>query len=130
MPINRPAIASAVDSSKISVVDYFDEKHPKSSVILIPPAFEFSGEPSRKLGEEAEKNVFDSIEKCGRDIPGLKIICFHGVRVIRGLPSIIREVDQCCFLTYQGRHYVLVMEVKCNADIKKSGNTRKKAITQ
>ena len=95
MPINRPVIASAVDSSKISVVDYFDEKHTKSSVVLIPPAFEFSGEPSRKLGEEAEKNVFDSIEKCGRDIPGLKIICFHGVRVIGGLPSIIREVDQC-----------------------------------
>ena len=101
MPINRPAIASAVDSSKISVVDYFDEKHTKSSVILIPPAFEFSGEPSRKLGEEAEKNVFDSIEKCGRDIPRLKIICFHGVRVIGGITSIIREVDQCCFLTYQ-----------------------------
>ena len=74
MPINRPATASAVDSSKVSVVDYFNEKLTKSSVVLIPPAFEFSGEPSRKLGEEAEKNVFDSIEKCGRDIYGLKIL--------------------------------------------------------
>ena len=50
--------------------------------------------------------------------------------MIGGHPSIIREVDQCCFITYQGRHYILVTEVKCNADIKKSGGTRKKAITQ
>ena len=130
MPVNRPATATAVGSSGLSVVDYFEEKFPKNSVIVVPPAFEFSGDPSKKLGEEAEKMVFDSIEKCGRDIPGLKIICFHGVRVIGGIKNIIREVDQCCFLTYQGRHYVLVMEVKCNADIKKSGGTRKKAMTQ
>ena len=101
MPINRPATASAVDSSKVSVVDYFNEKLTKSSVVFIPPVFEFSGDPSKKLGEDAEKNVIDSIEKCGRDILGLKIICFHGVRVIGGSPSIIREIDQCCFLSYQ-----------------------------
>ena len=33
-------------------------------------------------------------------------------------------------LTYQGRHYILVFEVKCNADVKRSDGTRKKAITQ
>ena len=130
MPVNRPATATAVGSSGVSVVDHFEKKFPNCSVILIPPAFQLSGDPTRKLGEEAEKMVFDSIEKCGRDIPGLKIICFHGFRVIGGIKSIIREVDQCCFLTYQGRHYILALEVKCNADIKKSKDTRKKATAQ
>ena len=130
MVVHRPALASPTDKNGLFVTEFFTEKLKNSNIVLVPPSFEFSGDPRKKLGEEAEKKVVDSLEKCVQDIPGLEILCFHDVRVIGGLPSIIREVDQCCFLTYQGRHYVLGMEVKCNADIKKSGGTRKKAMTQ
>ena len=112
--VHTPAVASPSDKSGHSATEFFTEKLKTSNIVLIPPSFEFSDDPRRKLGEEAEKKVVDSIVKCVQDIPGLEILCFHDVRVIGGLPSIIREVDQCCFLTYQGRHYVLVMEVKCN----------------
>ena len=111
-------------------MEFFTEQLNSSNVVLVPPNFELSGDPNRKLGEEAEKKVIDTIDKCGHDIPEIQTICFHGVRVIGGSPNIIREVDQCAFITYQGRHYILITEVKCNADIKKSGGTRKKAITQ
>ena len=129
MSVQRPAVASPEAFSGLSVTEYYSQLC-KSSLVLAPPTFESSGDPGKLLGEEAEKKVIDSFGKCVRDIPGLDILCFHGVRVIGGSPSIIREVDQCCFLTYQGRHYVLVLEVKCNEIIKKSGGTRKKAITQ
>ena len=130
LSVFRPAVATPNDSSGLSVMEFFNEKLKTSDVVLVPPNFELSGDPNKVLGEEAEKKVIDSMGKCGRNIPGIKIICFHGVRVIGGSPSIIREVDQCCFITYQGRRYILITEVKCNADIKKSGGTRKKAITQ
>ena len=132
LSIHRPSVATPDGSSGLSVVEFFTEqlKTSKSNVVLAPPSFELSGDPSKKLGEEAEKKVIDAIEKCGRDIPGIQIICFHGVRVIGGSPSLIREVDQICFITYQGRRYVFITEVKCNADIKTSGQTRKKAIDQ
>ena len=130
LSVHRPVVASPVDSSGISVTKYYQEQLIKSPLVLVPPSFELSGDPNKVLGEQAEKKVIDSIEKCGRDISGIKIICFHGVRVIGGSRSIIREVDQCCFITYQGRRYILITEVKCNADIKKSGGTRKKAIVQ
>ena len=114
-------MANPGGSSGLSVVGFFSEKLKTSNVVLVPPSFELSGDPNKLLGEEAEKKVIESFDKCGRDIPGIQTICFHGVRVIGGNPSIIREVDQCCFLTYQGRRYILITEVKCNADIKKSG---------
>ena len=120
LSVHRPAVATPSASSGLSVVEFFTEKLKTSNVVLAPPTFELSGDPNKVLGEEAEKKVIESIEKCGRDIPGIQIICFHGVRVIGDSPSIIREVDQCCFITYQGRHYVLITEVKRNADIKKS----------
>ena len=130
MSVHTSAVASPGDSSGISVTEIFTGKLKTLDVVLVPATFELSGDPNKVLGEEAEKKVIDSIEKCGSDIPGIKIICFHGCRVIGCSPNIIREVDQCCFITYQGRRYVLITEVKCNADIKKSGGTRKKARTQ
>ena len=128
MPVVRPAVAKPNDSPGLSVIDFFTDK--ASDVVLVPPSFEPSGDPTRMLGDEAEKKVIDAIKKCGRDIPGIKIICFHGVRVIGCSPMIIREVDQIFFVTYQGRKYVFITEVKCNAIIKKSGQTRKKARDQ
>ena len=94
LTVHRPAVATPYDSCGLSVAEFFTEKLKASNVVLAPETFELSGDPTRKLGEEAEKKVIDSIKKCGRDIPGIQIICFHGVRVIGSSPSIIREVDQ------------------------------------
>ena len=87
-----------------------------------------SGDPKKILGEEAEKKVLDMVKDAGRDIPGIQIVCFHGVRVIAGSPIILREVDFCLFITYQGRHYIVIKEVKCNAIPESSRGTSKKAI--
>ena len=130
LSVHRSAVGSPADSSGVSVTEYYRQQFIKTPVVLVPSSFEFSGDLSKLLGEQAEKKVIDSIEQCGRDIPGIQTICFHGVRVIGSSPSIIREIDQCCFITYQGRRYILITEVKCNADIKKRGGTRKKAIVQ
>ena len=85
--IHNPAVASPGDSSGISVAEIFSGKLKTLDVFLVPATFELSGDPNKVLGEEAEKKVIDSIEKCGRDIPGIKIICFHGIQVI-GCPSL------------------------------------------
>ena len=129
LSVHKSAVGSPVDPG-VSLTEHYRKQMIKTPVVLVPSGFEFSGDSNKLLGEQAEKKVIDSIEKCGRDIPGIQTICFHGVRVIGSSPSIIREIDQCCFITYQGRRYILITEVKCNADIKKSGTTRKKAIVQ
>ena len=82
LSVHRPATANPGDSLGLSVAEFFTEKLNTSNVVLAPPSFELSGNPEKVLGEEAEKKVIDSIKKCGDDIPGTKIICFHGVRVI------------------------------------------------
>ena len=82
-----------------------------SPVAFVPKDYELSGDPKKKLGEEAEKKVFDMVGRAGRDIPGVQIVCFHGVRVIAGCPITLREVDFCLFITYQGRHYIVIKEV-------------------
>ena len=82
LSVHRPATAAPDDSSGLSVAEFFTEKLKISNVVLAPPTFEFSEDPKKVLGEEAEKKVIDSIQKCGYHIPGTQIICFHGVRVI------------------------------------------------
>ena len=79
--VHRPALASPADKSGLSVTEFFTEKLKNSNIVLVPPSFELSGDLRREFGEEAEKKVVDSIEKCVQDIPGLQILCFHGVRV-------------------------------------------------
>ena len=93
LSVHRPAVANPNDCSGLSVAEFFTEKLKTSNVVLVPPTFELSGDPNKQLGEEAEKKVIEGIEKCGRDIPGIESICFHGVRVIGSSPSIIREVN-------------------------------------
>ena len=88
LSVHRPAVTDPGGSSGLSVVEFFTEKLKTSNVVLVPPTFEQSGDPNKLLGEEAEKKVIDSIRKCGRDIPGIQVICFNGVRVISGSPSI------------------------------------------
>ena len=116
----------------VSVREYFEEQLLEGPLSLVPKSYELTGNPKRRKGELAEKAVCDMIEKCSKSIPGIKIVSFHGRRVIGGRPphTIIREVDQCSFITYQGRRYIFIKEVKCNTDAKKSGPARKKAISQ
>ena len=87
MSVHTPAVATPGDSSGISVAEIFTRKLKTLDVVLVQAIFELSSDPNKVLGEEAEKKVIGSIEKCGRDIPGIKIICFHGVQVIGG-PSL------------------------------------------
>ena len=78
LSVHRPAVANPNDSSGLSVAEFFTEKLRTSDVVLVPPSFELSGDPNKVLGEEAEKKVIDAMEKCGQDISGIKIVCFHG----------------------------------------------------
>ena len=128
--VYKPAVGKPQDVNGVSVTEYFRDKLVRDKVVLVPHEFTFGGDPSKPLGEQAEKVLFDLVAKCKEDIPGVEIISFHGVRVVGMSPTIIREVDSCCFVTYQGRHYVLITEVKCNKQSSKSGQARKKAISQ
>ena len=71
--VQRPALASPTDKNELSVTEFFTEKLKTSNIVLVPPSFEFSGDPNKKLGEEAEKKVVDSLEQCVQDIPGLQV---------------------------------------------------------
>ena len=124
-----PKAGSVLTSSPsgISVKTFYEEQLSSSPVAFVPKNYEFSGDPKKKLGEEAEKEVFDVVQQAGRDFLGIQIVCFHGVRVIAGSPIILREVDFFLFITYQGRHYIVVKEVKCNANPESSRDTSKKA---
>ena len=82
LSVQRPAISSPNAPSGISVRAFFEEKLFSSPVAFVPKNYEFSGDPKKKLGEEAEKKVFDLVGDAGRDIPGIQIVCFHGYRVI------------------------------------------------
>ena len=131
LSVQRPTVSSPEALSGISVRKFFEEQlSAPSPVAFVPKNYEFSGDPKKKLGEEAEKKVFDMVRRAGRDIPGIQIVCFHGVRVIAGCPIILREVDFCLFVTYQGRHYIVIKEVKCNAKPESSRATSKKSIIQ
>ena len=94
----------------------FMEKLTSSPVVLVPSTFDYSGDPKMRLGEEAEKKVMDAIVRCGHELPGIKVICFLRPCLISSNSNITREVDYCCFITYQRRHYILIAEVKCNTD--------------
>ena len=126
--VQRPAVATPGAPHGATVRAFFEEHLASSSVAHVPRSFEFSGDPDRRLGEEAEKKVFDAVGQVG--IPGVRIICFNGVRVVGRCPLILRELDFCLFVTYQGRHYVFIMEVKCNAQPESSRGTSKKALGQ
>ena len=126
--ILRPASADPRGPSRLPVLEFLAEKLKTTDVVVFPQNYQLSGDSRKELGEEAERTVIDHVQKC--NIPGIKIVCFHHVRVIGGSPSILREVDFCCFVYYHGRFYILILEVKCNAISKKSGGTRKKANAQ
>ena len=112
LSVQRPAVSSPYSPSGISVRKFFEEQLSSSPVAFVPKNYEFSDDPKKKLGEEAEKKVFDLVGDAGRDIPGIQIVCFHGSRVIghtdsdiAGCPEndpkvILREVDFCLFITY------------------------------
>ena len=61
MVVHRPALASPTDKNGLFVTEFFTEELKNSNIVLVPPSFEFSGDPRKKLGEEAEKKVVDSL---------------------------------------------------------------------
>ena len=75
----KPAVTSPSELSSISVRQYCKEELEKYPVILVPHYFERSLNASRALGDQAEQEVFDAIKLCGREIPEIRIIGFHGV---------------------------------------------------
>ena len=79
--VQRPAVATPGAPPGATVRAFFEEHLASSSVAHVPRSFEFSGDPDRRLGEEAEKRVLDMVGRAGSDIPGIQIVCFHGVRV-------------------------------------------------
>ena len=93
MPVWRPAVAQPQASGAISVRDHFDEID--QPVTVIPRNYELTGDPNKTQGELAEKAVCEKIKKCGEIIPGLKIVTFHGARIIGGNPPdiTIKEVE-------------------------------------
>ena len=129
MPVQISAVSSPDDPSAILVRSFFERQLSLTSpVAFVPEEFKFSGDSRRLQGEEAKKKVFDAVRQAGRDIPGIQIICFHGRRLIsQSAQYKIREVDFCLFIAYQGRHYILLLEVKCNNDPNRSRDTSKKA---
>ena len=82
LSVQRSAVASPESPPGIPVRTFFEEQLSSSPVAFVPNTYELSGDPKKKLGEEAEKKVFDLVGQIGRDIPGIQIICFHGVRVV------------------------------------------------
>ena len=67
--VQRAAVASPEAPPGISVRNFFEEQLSSTPVALVPKNYEFSGDPKKKLGEEAEKKVFDVVALAGRDIP-------------------------------------------------------------
>ena len=130
MPVQRPPVSEPKDRPSISVRAFFEEQLATEPVAFVPQKNDFSGEEGKKLGEEAEKRVSDMIRKAGKDIPGIQIVCFQGVRLVAGCPIKLREVDFCLFVTYQGNHHIIIMEVKCCNEPQKSRSHSKKAISQ
>ena len=128
LSVLRPAGSSPQGSQTVTVTAYFAEKLKTKPVVLVPAGYTFSGDPSKLLGEQAEKKMLDVFEKCGRDLPGIEILCFHSIRVMGSTPTILREVDTWAFVTYQGNKFIFAHEVKCNVIIKKSGQTKKRAV--
>ena len=121
LSVLRPPGSSPQAAQTITVTAYFTEKLKTKPVVLVPAGYTFSGDPGKLLGEQAEKKMLDLFEKCGRDIPGIEILCFHSIRVMGSTPTIIREVDTWAFVTYQGNKFIFANEVKCNAIINRSG---------
>ena len=77
LSVQRPAVSSPKAPPGISVRAFFEKQLSLSpSVAFVPKNYDFSGDPKKKLGEEAEKKVIEWFDKCGRDIPGIQIICF------------------------------------------------------
>ena len=57
MVVHRPALASPTDKNGLFVTEFFTEELKNSNIVLVPPSFEFSGDPNKKLVEGAEKDL-------------------------------------------------------------------------
>ena len=69
--VQKPAVSSPGAPSGISVGTFFEEQLALAPVAFVPKNYVSSWDPKKKLGEEAEKKVFDTVECVGRDLPGI-----------------------------------------------------------
>ena len=60
----KPAVGKPQDVNGVSVTEYFRDKLARDKVVLVPHEFTFGGDPSKSLGEQAEKVLFDLVSKC------------------------------------------------------------------
>ena len=102
-----------------------------ADVVTVPENFPHDRVLS--MGQQAEKTVFDTIKHS--KIPGAKIVFFNDTRVIGSRnyleEDVIREADFQVHVTYDGRMYLFMFEVKCIHDTERRiHNMRKKAETQ
>ena len=63
MPIHRPPVSKPKDNPVISVRAFYKEQLAASPVTFVRKKNDFSGADERKLGEDAEKGVFDMEEQ-------------------------------------------------------------------
>ena len=87
-----------------------------ADVVTVPENFPHDRVLS--MGQQAEKTVFDTIKHS--KIPGEKIVFFNDTRVIGSRndleEDVIREADFQVHVTYDGRMYLFMFEVKCIHD--------------
>ena len=132
--VTHTALQNPGDAQLQSVITYFEEQYDLKSCnsICIPGEVQLS--PTPLLGQLAEKAVLDKLKTCPEDIPGLRIITFHDTRVTDRINKTskdsIREVDNMVLAEYQGQYFAFMFETKCNENISRSVQTRKKAIQQ
>ena len=60
----KTAVGKPQDMNGVSVTEHFRDKLVRDNVVLVPHEFTFSGDPSKALGEQAEKFLFDLVSKC------------------------------------------------------------------
>ena len=105
-----------------------------TNCVSIPETFHWGTDPHRIHGERAEYKVFEAMKKTSLEIPGLKLLFFHDLRVkgqtLNSDKYHLREMDVLAFMEFQTRNYVVLFETKSWENIKTSKNLRKKAVSQ
>ena len=119
MSVATSAVNSPGDGQTTPVLKYFEDmmlKGGTSGWVSVPEEFRFSEASGKKYGELAEQLVHEKLKKSTEDIPGLKIVHFHNVRMTGKIDdtstgNAIREVDNAVFAQYQGRYYCKIIEL-------------------
>ena len=60
----KSAVGKPQNVNGVSGTEYSRDKLVRDKVVLVPHEFTFGGDPSKALGEQAEKVLFDLVSKC------------------------------------------------------------------